>query len=565
MFVAFEGIDGSGKTTISNLVAERLSSRGLSVAHMRSKGRFASSVSEAIRALARDSTHLDLVPEAEFLLYLAREVQLIHERLRPALAQNDVVITDRCHVTAEVLGHSGRHLSQTWVHDIANIATADVQPDLVVLVDVDPSLARARRKAAKARSSEVKAPSRKGLAGVGLQHRLRRGYLEQAARAPERWAVIDNDAELARSVERVVELIVAALREGAAAALSDFRSSESTAMHQRNRRVESPQHALQELIAWVDRRRRQEPHVAAYVLGGLWGEPIDVYRRELSRVAPEVVLAGLSGLDDATSWDIRERLQSTAARAVARSLRGVPSSDLRGAALRARFERELPVEVMLSLAGDDGPAAWALRERLFPEHAAAVIASLGRIEGERARALRESWLERQGERLVQQPDLLRDALRSVNGLDHERAWQLRDVAAALAPVAAINSIVGLTSERSWRWRERHLARATKVVMRTLRQISDERAWAMRASVAADCKEAIDGIQGMDDAAAWMLRERYADVWPSTVVKTLGPLANDPRGRDLLERQLAGYPENLSLLKHAAAIALGAFAVAPIED
>ena len=86
MFVAFEGIDGSGKTTISNLVAEQLTGRGLSVAHMRSKGRFASSVSEAIRTLARDSTHVELVPETEFLLYLAREVQLIHERLRPALA-----------------------------------------------------------------------------------------------------------------------------------------------------------------------------------------------------------------------------------------------------------------------------------------------------------------------------------------------------------------------------------------------------------------------------------------------------------------------------------------------
>ena len=67
-------------------------------------------------------------------------------------------------------------------------------------------------------------------------------------------------------------------------------------------------------------------------------------------------------------------------------------------------------------------------------------------------------------------------------------------------------------------------------MRTLRQLSDARAWALRAAVAADCKEAIDGIQAMDDAEAWLLRERYADVWPSTVVKTLGPLASGVRGR-----------------------------------
>ena len=70
---------------------------------------------------------------------------------------------------------------------------------------------------------------------------------------------------------------------------------------------------------------------------------------------------------------------------------------------------------------------------------------------------------------------------------------------------------------------------------------------------------------MDDAEAWALRERYADVWPSTVVKTLGLLARGARGRALLERQLAGYPDNLSLLKHAAAIALDAHAPDPIED
>lgn len=564
MFVAFEGIDGSGKTTISNLVVERLRGRGLKVAHLRSQGRFASTVSEAIRTLARDSTHVDLVPEAEFLLYLAREVQLIQERLRPALAQNDLVVTDRCHVTAEVLGHSGRHLPAAWVRDIAQAAIGGTQPDLVVLVDVDPSLARARRKAAKARNNENKAPSRKGLAGVGLQHRLRRGYLERAAREPERWAVIENE-ELERAVERVTALITSALAEGAPAALSDFRSNESTAVHTRVTPVISSQQALYELIGWVDRRRAQEPHVAAYVLSGLWGEPIDAHRRELAAVAPEVVLSGLTGLDDATSWEIRERLQDTHARAVARSLRGIASVNARGAALRGRLVHTAPIDVVLSLAGDDGAPGWALRERLGAEHAQAVIASLARIEGERAWALREAWLSSQGEQLTLHADLARTALRSVSGLDHERAWQVREASAGVAPVAALSSLAGLTSPRSWQWRERHLARATKVVMRTLRQLSDPRAWAMRAEVAADCKEAIDGIQGMDDPEAWALRERYADVWPSTVVKTLGPLAHSARGRAFLQRQLAGYPDNLSLLKHAAAIELGAHAPAPIED
>jgi hypothetical protein len=70
------------------------------------------------------------------------------------------------------------------------------------------------------------------------------------------------------------------------------------------------------------------------------------------------------------------------------------------------------------------------------------------------------------------------------------------------------------------------------------------------------KEAIDSILGLDDEEAWKLREAYQDVWPSTVVKTLGALVDSPRGQALLRRQLASHPHNVSLLKHAAAYALG---------
>jgi dTMP kinase len=80
---------------------------------------------------------------------------------------------------------------------------------------------------------------------------------------------------------------------------------------------------------------------------------------------------------------------------------------------------------------------------------------------------------------------------------------------------------------------------------------------MRLAVASECKEALDGISGIPDPPAWQLREEYADVWPSTVVKSLGPLADEPRGDELVRRLLGSYSTNLSLLKHAAGIALGA--------
>jgi hypothetical protein len=93
-------------------------------------------------------------------------------------------------------------------------------------------------------------------------------------------------------------------------------------------------------------------------------------------------------------------------------------------------------------------------------------------------------------------------------------------------------------------------------MSTLRACFSDVAWQMRLDVATDCKEALDGLQGVDAAPAWGLRTGNLDVWPSTVVKTLGPLADAPRGKELLQRQLGAYPDNVSLLKHVSSIALG---------
>jgi hypothetical protein len=93
-------------------------------------------------------------------------------------------------------------------------------------------------------------------------------------------------------------------------------------------------------------------------------------------------------------------------------------------------------------------------------------------------------------------------------------------------------------------------------MSTLRARFEDAAWEMRAAVAGDCKEALDGLQGVDSEQAWGLRSGSLDVWPSTVVKTLGPLADQARGQALLERQMTSYPDNVSLLKHVSCIALG---------
>jgi dTMP kinase len=568
VLVAFEGIDGSGKTTISNLVVERLQSRGLSVKHLRAEGKFASAVSEAIRTLARDSRNLDLVPRAEFLLYVARDVQLIEEHLREALVSHDVVLADRFLHTAEVLGRFGRHLPVDYIQPILRAASGGLTPDLVVLVDVDPVLARARRKASKLTAHDQRPPSRKGLSGVGLTYRLRRGYLELAAQAPERWVVVNNDTRLEAAVSQVTELIACAVRQGSRAGIAQFQAMVTSGAEARPRSTagapRSPEAALDALLHWLNERAESEPQVAAYVLSGLSGEPVDALRCRLAKRVPEVVLAGLSGLADDTSWDLRAALVESFPSDVARTLVGAAALDSRALALRPKMLPRAAAELVRTLARLEEDHAWELRDSLEHVCPDAVMSSLAGIDSSRAWSMRERWLERHHAALRDDEELARSAAKSVQGIQGDEAWRLRALARPASPLSCLGSLSGLQCERSFAEREHYLSRAPKLVMQTIRSLRHPRAWQMRRAVAMDTKEALDSITGLADPEAWELREQYADLWPSTVVKTLGPLADTERGRALLRRQLDRHGGNVSLLKHAASIALGNHHFTPME-
>jgi len=218
-----------------------------------------------------------------------------------------------------------------------------------------------------------------------------------------------------------------------------------------------------------------------------------------------------------------------------------------------------PADALACLSGVDDERAWRARLRYVESQPALrelVLGSLSGLASERAWQLRERLLEQRESELATNYELSRVVAKSVTGLADARAWELRRQARKLAPVAALSSLLGLADAESWQWRSESLYQAPKVVMATLRGSSADEAWRMRHAVAFDCKEALDGLQGVDSEPAWSLRASSSDVWPSTVVKTLAQLADEARGRELVERQLRTYPENVSLLKHVASIALG---------
>jgi len=563
MLIAFEGIDGSGKTTLSNRVATALRERGLNVEHAREGGWFASRVTQSIRDLCRDARNLALVPRAELLLYVAREVQLAEEVVIPALSRADVVIIDRYLYTAEVLARYVRRLPDATIRSVIDDAAGGVWPDMVFLVDVDPTVARGRRKVAKIMSREQRPASRKGLAGSGLGQRLREGYLALAAGDPDRWIVVDNnDADLDQEVADISDSIVKARTVGAKAAVASARTSRAG----QNRpaaaapppAIDSPEAALHAFLAWVDGRAEREPTLAAYVLSGLAGQGIDDRRLAFAARVPRVIARGLRGLSDAVTWKLRRSLVEAAPQEIANSLDDLAAEAAPAWALRELLAEIAPAEVASSLKGLDDETAWALRDQLYDRVPDAVMASLALLDNPRAWRWRERWIRERGtlDSAVTNYVSARAAARSVAGVDSERAWAIRRAARAAAPVPAIGSIAGLQSARAWRWREKMLGRAPKTVLSTIAGLDDGRAWAMRVAMAASCREALDSLLGLDHPTAWELREGFLEIWPACAIKSLGVLVNGARGKELLRRALELFPNNVSLLKQAAGIATG---------
>tara|TARA_R110002096_G_scaffold143328_1_gene299121 strand:- start:87566 stop:89302 length:1737 start_codon:yes stop_codon:yes gene_type:complete len=560
MFVVFEGIDGSGKTTVSNLVAKALRNRGIDVDHIREGGEFVSPLVSRMREFGKDTRNIDLRPLPEFLMYVARDAQLLAECINPALNRGGLVFADRYLYSYEVLGHYGRGLELEQVRPIIDSVAAGVWPDLVVLMDVDPHLARARRRSSKVEEkasgekSESSGGSRKGLGGVGMMHRLREGYLKLAEREPKRWLLIDNcNTDLDVVVERVTEAI-ASLYEGASTAqvVTGTKVAPRAATAAEAPTPDSARDAFYEMIAV---RRKNEPAVAAYFLAGLVDEQAHHWRTELATEAPHLVAYGLRALGDEGAWELRETLRHASPRYIAKSLAGVAVEGARCDLWRREFYPNEPLAVLDTLKGSDRDIAWEFREGIVDREPHAVVASLRRMDDERAWAWRDRYIEEMGgDTVYQDITLARPLLEAIRGLGDKRSWKIRKRCMDESPVQVLRSLEGLTCERSWGLRTQYASLAPKVVLRTFDGQESDSAWAMRRQFASRAKEALDSMQGLDSDAAWSIRDALIDVWPSTVASSLGALGGSERGLKLIETLLTKYPQNLSLLKHVTQVA-----------
>jgi dTMP kinase len=567
MYIVFEGIGGSGKTALAARVAAALRARGVRVERVRDGGAEASRALRAIHALARDPSNLALTARAELLLGAARAAQDLDERIRTARTRADVVIAERSCYGVEALGVAGRDLPVDQVRAIVDASAAGFWPDLVFLLDVDPFVARGRRKVGRLERRKTvrrfRVPAREALAGEGLAYRLRDGYRTLAEREPDRWAVLEADVtdldELARLAADTIER---ARADGPAAALAQLRGEPQPARARTalgpSPAPDDPHAALARFLRAVDGRATREPALAAHLLAGLHGPAVDERRLALATHAPRLTALGLAGLTDPVSWQLRRQLMQIAPREVARSLSAEAAEALDAWKLRELLAEAAPHEVAESLAGIGDETAWALRATLENRAPEAVLSSLALLDSARAWQARRRWRDAHGGDGAAIDRRAAAALaHSVTGLEDERAFHVREQALQVAPVAVIASLTSLTGERAWQWRERFVGDAPKPVLATIAGIDDARAWSLRAATAGSCPEALASMVGLDHPVAWELREEHWEQWPASAVESLGVRVSGPRGEALLRRALAAFPDDLALLKRAAAIVTGA--------
>lgn len=185
LFLSFEGIDGSGKSTQARRLAETLRARGHAVTLTREPG--GSAGAEEIRRLVLTGDPDRWSPETEMLLFTAARRDHLEKTIRPALARGEIVITDRfADSTRMYQGLRGDDMRATV--DRLHALMIGVEPDLTLLVDIDPVVGLSR---AQARAGDEMRFEEMGLA---TQMRMRDGFLSLASSNP-RFAVIDGARE----------------------------------------------------------------------------------------------------------------------------------------------------------------------------------------------------------------------------------------------------------------------------------------------------------------------------------------------------------------------------------
>jgi dTMP kinase len=200
-FITFEGIDGCGKSTQLRLLASELRVRGVPVVATREPG--GTTLGQKLRSALLDVQE-QVDPLAELLVFAADRAHHVRTLLRPALEQNQVVLSDRYADATVAYQGGGRGFEPGLIEKIVQLATGGLKPDLTLLFDlsVAESAVRTRKRVQNKRTDRLDKED------AEFHTRVRNAYLEIANAAPERFRIINARGSVAETHRIVMDIVI---------------------------------------------------------------------------------------------------------------------------------------------------------------------------------------------------------------------------------------------------------------------------------------------------------------------------------------------------------------------
>ena len=191
-YLAFEGIDGSGKTTLINELSNKLTKSNVDFKIVREPG--GSKLGEGIRELLLSHDY-NVEPTSEALLMSASRAQLIQEIVKPAINNGQLVITDRSAYSSVAYQGVGRDLGYQNIYELNDLAIDSFWPEKVILLDIDPKVSLSRQKVA----------DRIGSGEISFFNKVRDGYLQLAEDFSDKFLVLNAEDSQQQNFKKASE------------------------------------------------------------------------------------------------------------------------------------------------------------------------------------------------------------------------------------------------------------------------------------------------------------------------------------------------------------------------
>jgi len=196
MFITFEGIDYSGKSTQARMLYDYLHNKGYKSKLLREPG--GTKISEKIREILLDREHLEMIPLTEFLLFSASRAQLVNEIIKPELKKGKIVICDRYYDSSAAYQGYGGNVDVEKLFGFNDFVTDGLKPDLTFLIDISP------KDAFKRASKRGTAMDRMENKNIAFYNKVHKGFKAIATKYRKRFVVING----LESVETIHSIVV---------------------------------------------------------------------------------------------------------------------------------------------------------------------------------------------------------------------------------------------------------------------------------------------------------------------------------------------------------------------